>query len=188
MIDVALLYIRDVIDQYLVTRLGVAGKSVILHSLSSAESVQLDTARNKVVITLIGLESEINKQFYGGVRSEVSQVAHVNPPVYFNLGILISVNFDDYAEALKQLTCVIEFFQATPSLDRVNHPAMPAGLTALKFEIENSPSEKMHNVWTALGVNYLPSIVYKVRHVVVQSEQVTGKSAFVQEVPGVVVS
>lgn len=188
MIDVALLYIRDVLDQYLVNRLGVAERSVILHGLSSADSGQLDTARNKVAITLIGLEHESNKQFYGGMRSEGHQVAGVNPSIYFNLGILISVNFDSYAEALKQLTCVIGFFQATPSMDRVSYPAMPDGLVALKFEIENSPPEKMHNVWTALGVSYLPSIIYKVRHVVVQSGQVTGKSAVVQGAPGVVVS
>ena len=59
---------------------------------------------------------------------------------------------------------------------------MPEGISALKFEIENTPSSKTHNLWTALGAKYLPSIVYKVRHVKVDAGQIKGASA---EVAGV---
>ncbi|KTB65392.1 DUF4255 domain-containing protein [Pseudomonas syringae] len=182
MIHVALMYIQQVLDQSLGVRLGLDSGCVILDGLSSTESSSGDRNRNKIVLTLVGLEHESNQQYYGGQRREGQHVHQFNPPAYFNLGVLISANFDDYAEALKQLTMVIAFFQANPSLDRINQPAMPEGLTTLTFEIENSPSDKMHNLWTALAVNYLPSILYKVRHVAVQAEQVVASSTVVKNI------
>lgn len=186
MIDVALAYTRSTLDQYLARRLGLDSGKVILNSLSNSDSHLVEVNRNKVVITLINMEYETNKQFYGGQRRDGDSVSHINPSIHFNLDILISANFDDYAEALKHLTLVIAFFQENLTLDRVNHPSLPDGLIALKIEIENSSSAQTHNLWTALGVSYLPSIVYKIRHVAVQSGEIKGVSSVIQGISGAV--
>ncbi|WP_248798690.1 Pvc16 family protein [Pseudomonas sp. MWU13-2105] len=186
MIDVALIYIRQVLDEYLSVQLGVDKGCVILNNLSASDPAILEQNRNKVVVTLVNLEYESNKQFYGGQVRAVDQVNQVNPALFFNLDILLSASFDNYIEALKQLTLVVAFFQEHLSLDRTNSPALPEGLSALKFEIENSPSHKAHDLWTALGVGYLPSMLYKVRHVAVQSGQIKGSSTTVREIAGTV--
>jgi hypothetical protein len=176
MIDIALQYVRAVLDQHFSNLLGQSPGGVVLHGLSNTDSGLPDRKRNKLVITLVKLEYETNRQYSGAQKWNGAQYDRLNPPLYFNLDILVSANFDDYTEALRQLTLVIAFFQENLTLDRSSDPAMPEGLGPLKFEIENSASEQTHNLWTALGVSYLPSIVYKIRHVSVHSDQIKGTS------------
>jgi hypothetical protein len=182
MIDVSLDFVRQVLDNHLTISMGVESGTVVLNNVSNSGSSEQNANLNKVVLTLVNLEYETNRQFYGGQRYNGQQVVQVNPALFFNMDVLVSVNFTTYYESLKFLTAVIAFFQENMAFNRHTHPAMPDGLSVLKFEIENSPSEKTHNLWTALGVSYLPSIVYKIRHVSVQSGQVKGASAPVQDV------
>lgn len=181
MIDVSVGYVRSVLDQYLVSTLNAPVDTAVSGNLSGYEGDPHQN-RNKVVLTLVNLEYETTKQFSGGVRRDGNTSVQVNPAVHFNLDILISANFDDYMESLKFLSAVISFFQENLAFTRASRPDMPAAITALKFEIENSPSEKMHNLWTALGSNYVPSIVYKIRHVSMQGGQVKGATPSVQDV------
>lgn len=184
MIDMALGFVQQVLDQHLAARLDTNRGAVILNNLSNSDASLVEKNRNKIVITLVNLEYETSKPFYAGYRRDGDQVSQINPAVHFNLDILVSANFDVYGEALKQLTMVIEFFQENIVFDQANHPSMPAGMEALKFEIENSSSTKTQNLWTALGTNYLPSIIYKIRHVAVQSGQRKGSSTAIQGMAG----
>lgn len=186
MIAVSLEYIRKVLDQSLMTNLGVEASLVVLNNLVDMNGNPPQKNQNKLVVTLVNLEYENNKQFYGGQRQDVRQISRINPAVCFNLDILISANFDEYSEALKCLTATIGFFQENLSFTRANYPTLPQGISTLQFEIENSPSGKTHNLWTALGAKYLPSIIYKIRHVSVQSGQIKGAFAAVQETSAVV--
>jgi len=176
MIDACLDYLRKVLDQNLITGLGLEGGCVVLNNLVAQDGSSPQKNQNKLVVTLVNLEYETNKQFYGGQRLDAGQISRVNPSVCFNLDILISANFDDYAESLKFLTAAIRFFQENISFSRANNPMMPEGISMLKVEIENTPSGKIHNLWTALGAKYLPSIVYKIRHVSIDSVQILGAS------------
>ncbi len=182
MIDISLIYVRQMLDQYLVSALGAERSVVVLDQLSATGSGESEKRRNKIVITLVNLEYETNRQFQGGQRQDGGRISEVNPAIYFNLDILVSANFDDYEESLKFLTACIGFFQENLALNRATNPAMPAGINTLKFEIENSGSEKTRNIWTALGVPYLPSMIYKIRHIAVQSGQVKGSSAMIADI------
>lgn len=186
MIDAALLYIEHALDQYLINHLGLDDSAVVLNNLVAADGSSPIKNQNKIVITLINLEHETAKQFYGGQRRENGQIDKINPDIYFNLDILISASFDDYDEALKFLTATVYFFQANNSFNRKNNPELPQGIASLNLEIENSPYAKTHNLWSALGAKYQPSIIYKIRHVCVQAEQIKGSSAEIQDATGLV--
>lgn len=157
--------------------LGAETGTVVLNNLVDANGNTPQKNQNKLVVTLINLENETNRQFYGGDRRDVGQISRINPEVLFNLDILFSSCFDEYTESLKFLTATIGFFQENSSFTRANNPALPEGISTLKFEIENTPSGKTHNLWTALGAKYLPSIVYKMRHISVASGQIKGASS-----------
>lgn len=185
MIGVSLEYIRNVLDQSLMTYFAMEASVVVLNNLVDINGNSPQKNQNKLVVTLVNLEYEVNKQFYGGQRLDAAQVNRINPAVCFNLDILISANFDEYSEALKFLTATIGFFQENISFTRANHPSLPEGISILQFEIENSPSGKTHNLWTSLGAKYLPSIIYKIRHVSVSSEQIKGAFAVIQDASAV---
>jgi len=184
MIDVSLAFVRQVLEQYLVTNCGQDTGIVVLNNVVDASGNIPQKNHNKIVITLVNLEFETNKQFYGGMRSDGEQFSRVNPALFFNLDILLSASFDTYTEALKLLTASIGFFQENYNFNRENSPLLPYGMSALKFEIENSPSSQTHNLWTALGAKYLPSIIYKIRHVAVQSGQVKSTDSAVINTSG----
>ncbi|QMV15975.1 hypothetical protein Vspart_03349 [Vibrio spartinae] len=183
MIDEALNYVRTVLSRQLSHQFGVDGEPAILnHLVESGGSVPLSN-QNKMVLTLINLEHETAKQFYGGTRPDYSTktAQQVQPAIRFNLDILITAHFDVYSEALKFLSATIAFFQAHPTMTSQLFPDMPSSLDQLQFEIENSPYERTHNLWSALGAKYQPSIIYKVRHVTVQADQISGEVARIQQ-------
>jgi hypothetical protein len=182
-IDEALNYVRSILSQQLMHQFGVDGEPVIInHLVESSGSVPLSN-QNKMVLTLINLEHETAKQFYGGMRSgsTATSVQQVQPAVRFNLDILITAHFDVYSEALKFLSATIAFFQANPTLTRQGFPDMPPSLEQLQLEIENSPYERTHNLWSALGAKYQPSVIYKIRHITIQSDQIAGQTSRVQQ-------
>ncbi len=177
MMDVALSFIKRVLDQYLMNAFQLADSVVILNGLVDANGNMAHENKNRIVLSLIHLEWETNKAYFGGQRREMELIHQINPPVLLNLDILVSAIFDDYPEALKFLSHAIAFFQANPSLTRSRYPELPEAFSTLKIEIENSSYGKAFELWSALGAKYQPSIIYKVRHVLIQSGEIQTTSA-----------
>lgn len=169
MLDHALLFVRDKLDAHLRRRLGVSDPVVVLNHLSVHGDGQIQKNQNRMVMTLSMLEYETNKAYYNG---PVNTQTRKNPPQRFNLNLLLSANFDDYVEALKVLSETILFFQATPAFQANEFPDMPQGLTALQFEVDGTSEGKTRELWNTLGANYLPSILYKVRHITIDASQI----------------
>lgn len=187
MIDAAINFLCQQLNDYLGRRYGESDQFVVINNLLEADGAQPLKNKNKIVITLINLEQETAKQFYGATRREGMQHDQVNPPLYFNLDLLMSACFEDYSESLRLLTDTIRFFQGNILFNRVNNPSLPEGITTLQVEVENSPYTKTHNLWSALGAKYLPSIIFKVRHVAIDAAQVRGSVGSVREVSGTAV-
>lgn len=172
MIDVSLTFLCQTLDSYLRMQLGLDHSLVVINNLVNADGSVPEKNQNKVVITLINLEHESNRQFYNAGTSAGTVYARINPPLIFNLDLLISANFDDYIESLKLLSLITAFFQENPAFNRHQFPGMPAAIATLKVEIESSNSGKTHNLWTALGAKYLPSVMYKVRQIKIQGNEI----------------
>ncbi|AJC66186.1 DUF4255 domain-containing protein [Dickeya zeae] len=185
MIDDALGYIKSTLNQQLCHQFDSDGELVVVNNLVELNGGYPLKNQNKMVLTMINLEHETIKPFYGS-RSPNSpgntSVRQMLPPVIFNLDVLFTAHFDDYHEALKFLSATIAFFQATPTLVRQKFPDMPDDLTQLQFEIENSSYEKTQNLWSALGARYQPSIIYKIRHLTIQSNQIAGEIPVLQHI------
>ena len=71
-----------------------------------------------------------------------------------------------YAVVVFAAMCVsaaIGFFQARPAFTPQSSPALPPGIDRLSIEMVSCDIATLCNVWSVLGVNYLPSALYKVR-------------------------
>ncbi|MGB8195367.1 MAG: DUF4255 domain-containing protein [Chitinophagaceae bacterium] len=175
MISKALQFTNDVLDQFLRNRFGLDEKKVLLNKLIEANGSLPQVNQNKVVISLINIEKETAKPFY--VRHQQlagGSYADINPAERYNLDLLISSNFDDYSETLKFLNAVILFFQVNPAFESDAFPNMPPGLNKLEFEIEKLSYHQMQGLWTAMGAKYQPSLIYKMRLVTIQANELTG--------------
>lgn len=51
---------------------------------------------------------------------------------------------------------------------------MPDEQNLLEIEIENSSEAKSFELWHALGAHYMPSVLYKIRRLTMDSRQIAG--------------
>jgi hypothetical protein len=173
MISKALPFTCDVLDQYLRNRFGLSESKVIMNNLIESSGSIPQINQNKIILSVINVEQETLKAFYG--RSKMlagGNYADVNPSERFNIDLLIGSNFDDYAETLKFLDAVILFFQIHPYLDANAFSNIPSGLTRLEFDIEKINYVQMQGLWTSMGAKYFPSVIYKMRLMTYQGNQV----------------
>jgi hypothetical protein len=183
MINKALQFTGDILNQFLKKKLGLTENKVLLNNLVEPGGAIPAANQNKVVVSLINIEKETTKQFYNrNQRTQDSDFSDIQPSERYNLDILISGHFDDYSETLKFLTAVIGFFQVNTFMDAQAAPSIPDGLIKLEYEIEKINYHQMQSLWTAMGAKYQPSVIYKMRLVTIQSNEVR---RFIPAVTGV---
>ena len=93
----------------------------------------------------------------------------------------MTANFsgNNYAEALKFLSGSISYFQRHPVLTRQTTPDMDSRIEKLVLDIENLSIQDMSNLWSSLGGKYMPSILYRIRMVTFDSDEMTGRQPIV---------
>ena len=149
-------------------------------SLINLDGSVTKTIENKIVVSIINLEQEKvvkhNGEYAADLRGKHSKM---NPPVFLNLYLLISANYnaENYLEALKVLSAVIQFFQSTHIFTPSTYPDLDSTINRLTLEIYNIPVQELSHIWSGIGAKYVPSIVYKVRMICVQGMQITEEVA-----------
>ena len=172
MINQALQFTADVLNQFLKNRFSLDENKVLLNNLIEANGSLPAGNQNKVVISLINIEKDTVKPFHvRNKKTDGGDFAVINPAERYNLDILVSSNFNDYSETLKFLNAVISFFQAHTTLDNHSFASIPKGLFKLEFEIEKINYQQMQSLWTAMGAKYQPSVIYKMRLVTIQADE-----------------
>lgn len=96
---------------------------------------------------------------------------------------MMAANFtgSKYPEALKFLSSIISFFRKNRVINRQTTPEMDTRIEKLILDIENLSIQDLSNLWGFLGGKYLPSILYRVRMVAFDSEDVVGRVPVVSE-------
>lgn len=173
MIDKSLAFIKNTINQSLKNSFNLEEDILVLNHLVDTDGGSPQKNENKIVLTLINLEYETNQQYnISQRRIPPNKVVNLNPAVRFNMDILFTANFDDYNESLKFLSATIMYFQANSVMHHEGFPNMPKGLERLNFDIVNSSYSETHNLWSAMGAKYQPSIIYKARNISIQSGKI----------------
>ncbi|MFK8016021.1 MAG: DUF4255 domain-containing protein [Gammaproteobacteria bacterium] len=92
-------------------------------------------------------------------------------PLNINLTLLLSANYEkNYAGGLKMLSLVMRYLQAHPLFTRQNAPALPVPLERLAVEWHDLNLESLNNLWSVMGGSYRPSVVYKLRMLVIEDD------------------
>ncbi len=132
---------------------------------------------NKVVMFLVNVEREtLPYKASSGRMGSGMRFADGQPPVHLNLSVMIAANFSGrhYPDALRYLSNAISYFQRNPVFDHSNTPALDARIYRLVLEIENLGVNELGNLWGILGGKYVPSILYKVRMITFDSNDLIG--------------
>ena len=186
MIDAALGLMAGQLNEHLRRRFQLGEDLAVLSNLLEQNGTLVPLVANKLVLFLAGVERDTLAHRAAGVQNLGMQTQQLvaNPPVYLNLLVMCAANFSggNYPEALKFLSSAIAFFQSRQVLDQHNAPGLDARLERLVLSIENLSSSEMHSLWGIHSGRYLPSVLYRVRMISVDGEQVTGRESRVRRI------
>jgi hypothetical protein len=170
MIDKALKFLQTEIGKYLekIKLKNPSEEKVHLKSLVEYDG-NIAIPPNSLGISLINIEEErVVKSQNSVLRTSEGHISHINPEIKLNLYILISAYFNDYATGLEYLSGAVRFFQGTNVFTHQNTPSLDPSIQKLIIELYTLNFEQQNHLWGSLGAKYLPSVVYKVRMIVIQ--------------------
>lgn len=168
MLDVALDFLSGQLQSYLGTHSGFPSVHVTSSRLVDSAG-KLALADETVGLTLVNVEEE--RVFKDQVPSQKfvnGQHVVLAPELRLNLMVLITANYQQYNEALKCLSLAFTFFQTNPYFSVDRHPTLEPRIGKLLVEMQSLTFEQLNQLWAYLGAKYMPSVVYRVRMVVLQ--------------------
>jgi hypothetical protein len=127
-----------------------------------------------VSILLINIEEEHTLRApdrYKRLSPNGSQQA-VQPDIRLNLYVLFVARFKQYEESLRYLSQIIRYFQGHRLFDHAHAPELSENIEQLALELITLPFSEQNEVWNALRVTYHPSVLYKVKMIVFQDEDI----------------
>ncbi|AXT53597.1 DUF4255 domain-containing protein [Aquimarina sp. BL5] len=193
MIHSSLRFLTRTINDYLSMKNGLDENKIFLTHVSDESGVAIPD--KSLGLSLVNIEEEkIFKEQNTAFINANGSVEYRNPELKLNLYVLISANYqnkdiddpsDDYYEGLKQLSYVISLFQSKNVFTNDNTPAMASedpNIKKLILELYSYSFEQMYNFWSVLGTKYLPSVLYKVRLLKIQEEELISDALPIEEI------
>ena len=168
MIDVALQFLLTELNTYMVARTGA--------SFGSAEMGRLVDDLGKTSIKEDHLGAWVlNIEEERTLKSQLPSTTFLNgmhvtqePELKVNLHVMIAASFRQYDQALRQISHVLTFFQSHRIFEREGYPALDARIDKMVVELESLGYEQLNQIWAFVGGKQLPSVVYRVRLLVLQ--------------------
>jgi len=175
MIQSAISQVRSQLNQYLRQTFDLTEDVAVLSNIVDQDGTVIAGINNKLVLFLVNIERD-STAFRPGGNGAIGfdRVALSRPPVFLNLYLMVAANFTDYSESLKFISNAVAFFQRSPVFDHQNAPDMDRRIAKLALDIENLNIRDLSTLWGALSGRYIPSVLYKVRTIMVDSEDVSG--------------
>jgi hypothetical protein len=173
MLDTAVKFLGAEVNVYLKRRTASELVKVVTGPVVD-DSGKWAVSEGSIGLSVINIEEErvVRSQAPDRVLLNGSLVT-VQPGLKLNLQLLFASRHSNYEHALRYLSYVLMFFQAHPSFTSEEYPALDPALQKLSLELINYGPEQLNQIWTYLGAKYLPSVVYRMRMVVLQDAEPT---------------
>ena len=170
MINIALQFLKDEANTYFFTRTGSNSVEIKMTKIVD-EAGKYAFSEETIGVSILNIEEErIFKSQLPDYKYVNGQHVVLEPELKLNLYVLFAANFKLYDEALKYISLLITFFQSHPYFTPDVYPGLDSRITKLIVEMQSLNYEQLNQIWTFIGGKQLPSIVYKVRLVVLQDE------------------
>lgn len=174
MIDSVLTFLRDELASYVLARTNSTNVEVKLTKLVD-ESGKYAFGEEVIALSVINIEEE---RLFKSQLPEYSfidgQHVRLEPEMKFNVHLMVAANFNLYAQAWKAISMVLTYFQSHSTFSSAENPALGPDVEKLTIELESLSFEQLNQVWAYIGGKHLPSVVYKIRMVIIQDEAVSG--------------
>lgn len=126
-----------------------------------------ESARNKIVMMLVGLQTDPTVRNTPPVNPAGVKVT---PPLHLNVFVMFFANFtgSNYATGLRMISRVLVFFHQNPIFVPDPLPGRPDENIALDFA--NLDLMQTNDLMAMLGLKYLPSAFYRLKTLALTSD------------------
>ncbi|MDE0968760.1 MAG: DUF4255 domain-containing protein [Octadecabacter sp.] len=172
MIDLALNLVCSRLNSHLSAIYSVQEDLVVLAPLSDSEGRPTAKTHNRLALFMTNLtEDTVSRAKPKSARGPLGGRRPMHLDVYF----MLASGHDPkgYSEGLKLISTALMFFQANAVMTPERFPEMPTGLSNLTFEIANLRTEEVSQMWGALERRYVPSVMFKMRSVIIDAGAVS---------------
>lgn len=173
MLDIALKFLASELNTYLLTRTGTEFGAVQLGRVVD-DAGKWAIKEDHLGLALVNVEEERT------VKVQVPEPQLVNgrqvlrePVLKLNLYLLFAANFKLYDVGLQYLSLVLAFFQSHPLFTRDRTPGLDPQIERLAADLQSPGFEQLNQMWAFIGGKQLPSVLYRVRLVLVQDLEPT---------------
>lgn len=168
--------ISNELNSFLSSLSSNAQKIVIPANVIGQNGANESGLNNKIILSLINIEHEAfpsNVQL-AYQRTSKEDFNKMPPPLSVNLYVLFSAYYNEknYLEGLSYLSSLISFFQQKPVFDQQNTPGLNAQIEKLQFQVVSLDLSDLSQLWSTIGAKYMPSIIYKIRMISYQRENI----------------
>lgn len=187
MIGKVLSFLRKRLDDYLRAELAGDTDDPITDKVAFVEGDKMDplSLREEAVSELlINIEEErLLRAADPYVRvQEDGKPQHKQPDLRLILHILFVGRFKQYDLAWENLAKVIEYLQSNRTFERNVYPELPIGVDRLTSELVTQTFAEQSDVWNMLKTGYHPSVLYRVRLVILHDVKPTLRDQITQPV------
>lgn len=183
--------VKDQVSKYLEQKTADANL-VVLENVSKHDDPDLNIMKDKIVLSLLNIEEEIALKNNPNVKFKNGETIYKNPPVNLNIFALFSANRNTYTRSLTAISLIIEFFQYKKIFTQINtplNPAIPAlnNIKEFRFvaELYTPTFEQLNYIWGTMGGKSLPSVLYKISIVKIESDALLEKGKPITEISGI---
>lgn len=168
----------DQVTKYLETKTN-DDSVLVLENIAKQDDVTVSGLKNRVVVSLLNMEEEVTLRNTPNTSFKNGKTIYKNNKVNLNLYILFAANRTAYNKALISISHIVEFFQSKKVFTQVNTPFTPTNsifdeLKEFKFTVElYTPTfEQLNYIWGTLGGKSVPSVLYKISIIAIESENI----------------
>lgn len=172
MLDVALSFLADEFNAYLLRRTGSATLGQVVPGALLDEKGSLAIPNGTVALSLVNIEEEriLREQVPARVMVGGREML-LQPELKLNLTLLFAARMTDYPTTLKALSNVLTFFQSHPVFSADDYPALDARIGKIVVELYSVTPETLNQIWASIGAKYQPSVLYRARLVTIQDRE-----------------
>ncbi|MEO5999539.1 MAG: DUF4255 domain-containing protein [Chitinophagaceae bacterium] len=139
-------------------------------------------------MSLINIEEEKTfiSQGHKIVQGKNGKYYKKEPDLKVNLYVLISAYNKNYEDALKFISKVVGFYQQNNVFqkDRNNlqNDDFPVNVEKLIIELYTADFDQQSQIWGSLNTGYLPSVIYKVRMLIIDTDKADQEVSLIKEI------
>jgi len=172
MLDLALQFLADEFNAYLLRRTGSSSLGMVVPSALLDDKGALAIQVGTVSMSVVNIEEERALREQVPRRVSVSgQEMELQPELKLNLTLLFAARMVDYPTTLKALSYVLTFFQSNPAFTSDDYPALDPRIGRIVMDLYSVGPETLNQLWAAIGAKYQPSVFYRARVITIQDQE-----------------